>query len=391
MKDSYSEILKKQKEQNLYRKLVKSDIVDAVIVKRGKKKFISFASNDYFGLSQKLQVKKAAIEAIKKYGVGAGASRYVTGNNSLYKKLEKKLSEVKNCEDAIVFSSGYSCAIGVIPALVGEGDLVVADRLIHSSLIDGVKLSGAKMMRFLHNDVLHAYKILQEQRNKFARCIIITETVFSMDGDCGLVGKLRNLAEEFGAMLVVDDAHGLFVKPSCYPERSEGSQYVTRDSSASPQNDKSYFLTLGTLSKAIGCVGGYVAGDREIIDYLRNFAKSQIYSTALPPSVIASALCSIKIIKKKNLAEKTLQNAKYFSKLMKLPNPQSAIFSIIIGDSKKTLEIAKKVEEKGFLIGAIRYPTVEKNKARLRITFSSEHKKSDIRKLANILLDILWR
>ncbi len=398
MKDSYAKILQKQKEQNLYRSLVESNVVDAVIVKHGKKEFISFASNDYFGLSQNSQVKEAAISAIKKYGVGAGASRYVTGNNSLYTKLEKQLSEAKNCDDAIVFSSGYSCAIGVIPALVSETDLIVADRLIHSSLIDGAKLSGAKLMRFLHNDISHAHKILQEQRHKFSKCLIITETVFSMDGDLGLVDELKKLAEEFDVILAVDDAHGLFVKPSFYPERSEGSRYVGRDSSASPQNDKnlgallhnkSYFLTLGTLSKALGCVGGYVSGNKEIIDYLRNFAKSQIYSTALPPSVLASARESLKIIKKKNLAQKTLANAQYFCELLNLPEPQSAIIPIIIGDAKKTLEIAKKVEEKGFLIGAIRYPTVERNKARLRITFSSEHKKYDIKKLAEILLGIL--
>ncbi len=367
MKEFCAKALKKQKEQNLYRQLVQSDVIDAVTIKRGKKNLISFASNDYFGLSQNSQVKKAVIAATTRYGVGAGASRYVSGNNSLYTKLEKQIADIKKCGDAIVFSSGYSCAIGVIPALVGKGDLVVADRLIHSSLIDGVKLSGATMMRFLHNDVAHAVEILQQNRAKYQKCLIITETVFSMDGDRGCVEDLQRLAQEFSSILIADDAHGLFEK---------------NDAVVSQNSD---LLILGTLSKAVGSLGGYVAGDKDIIDYLRNFAKSQIYSTALPPSVLAAASTSLAIIAKKNLAQKTLQNAQYFCQLMNLDDPQSAIVVIIIGDSLKTLEIAKKIIANGFLVAAIRYPTVEKNKARLRITFSALHNKSDIAKLASII------
>ncbi len=361
------------KEKNLYRSLVDSDVVGAVVVKREGKKYISFSANDYFGLSQNKQVKKAAIAAIKKYGFGAGASRYVTGNNSLYKKLEKEIAEFKNCEDAIVFSSGYACAIGVIPALVGEGDLIVADKLIHSSLIDGAKLSGSKLMRFLHNDLSHARKILEENRKQYKKCLIITETVFSMDGDLGDVDGLMKLAAEFDCVFLTDDAHGLW-------DMIKGPGYFLTKSSLAPLS-----IQLGTLSKAIGAIGGYVAADKTTIDYLRNFAKSQIYSTALPPCVLAAALQSIKIIKKKNPAKKTLQNAKYFCELMNLPKPQSAIVPIIIGDSKKTLEISASVLEQGFVISAIRPPTVESGKSRLRITFSSEHKKSQIEKLVKIL------
>ncbi len=370
MTNYYEEELAKRQEQNLYRKLVESDVVDAVTIKRGKKNLLNFSSNDYFGLSQNAQVKRAAINAIKTHGVGAGASRYVTGNNSAYTKLEKQLARIKGCEDAIVFSSGYATAIGVIPALVGEGDLIIADRLIHSSLIDGAKLSGARLMRFLHNDVMHAREILLKNRHGFKKCLIITETVFSMDGDVAPVFELQKLATESDALLICDDAHGLI-------ERGQTPRGLT------PFN-----LILGTLSKAVGTVGGYVAGDKNIIDYLRNFARSQIYSTALPPAVLAAASQSLKIIAEKNLAQKTLHNAAYFCRLMNLPEPESAIVPIIIGDAKKTLDIAKKLEEKSFLVGAIRYPTVEKNKARLRITFSSQHKKSDIKKLAETLQNI---
>ncbi len=369
MKNFYSQKIAQKKEENLYRKLVKSDVENDIFIKRGAKKLVSFASNDYFNLSQNLQVKKAAILAIEKFGTGAGASRYISGNNSLYSKLEKQIAKFKNCDESIVFSSGYSCAIGVIPALVSKGDLIIADRLIHSSLIDGAKLSGAKLLRFPHNDIHFAAEILKQNRHQFNKCLIITETIFSMDGDIGEVTKLAKLAAEFDAILISDDAHGLF------EYQSEKCDH--------------FHLKIGTLSKALGSIGGYVAGDKILIDYLRNFAKSQIYSTALPPAVLASASKALQIIKKKNLAQKTLENARYFCNLMNLSEPRSAIVPIIIGDCAKVLEIAHNLEKNGFLIGAIRYPTVEKNKARLRLTFTNKHTKQQIKKLTESLLKLL--
>jgi 8-amino-7-oxononanoate synthase len=362
----YAAEIAKKKRLNLYRRLTESDVIDAVIVKRGKKNLISFASNDYFGLSQNAEVKKAAIASVKDFGVGAGASRYVSGNNSLYAKLEKQIAQMKNCDSSIVFSSGYSCAIGVIPALVSKGDLIVADRLIHSSLIDGAKLSGAFLMRFLHNDIDSARKILEENRRKFSKCLIITESVFSMDGDLGRIDDLLKLAEEFDSILLTDEAHDLF------------DQKINKQKADN-------LIRLGTLSKAVGSLGGYVAADEVIIDYLRNFSRSQIYSTALPASILAAAIESLKIIKKTNPSAIAMKNARYFCELMNLPKPESAIIPIILSDSKTTLDVAKKIEKEGFLVGAIRYPTVERNKARLRITISSLHKKSQIEELARII------
>ncbi len=368
MTDFYLSALKHLKKNNLHRSLDESEVIDAVAIKRGQKKLISFSSNDYFGLSQNLQVKKAAIAAIKKFGVGGRASRYVSGNNSLYTKLEKNLARIKNCDDSIVFTSGYSASIGVIPALVSEGDLIVADRLIHSSLIDGTKLSGARLMRFQHNDILHCKEILTTNRGKFKKCLIITETVFSMDGDVGEVEKLLELADQFNCLLVSDAAHDLFFKKNSMAKNH---------------------LQMGTLSKAVGSLGGYVAGDKILIEYLRNFSKSQIYSTALPPCVLEASIQSLKIIEQKNLGAKALKNAEYFCDLMKLPKPQSAIVPIILGDNEKVLVISEKLKEKGFLISAIRPPTVEVNKARLRITFCAMHKKNQIKNLAEILQKIL--
>ena len=403
-------ILENLQEKNLYRSLTESDSIDSTTIQRGNKKYISFSCNDFLGLSHHKKIKQAAIKAIEKYGLGARASRYVTGNNGLYTKLEKAIADFKNCEDAMVFSSGYAGAIGVIPALVGEGDLIVADKLIHSSLIDGAKLSQARLMRFLHNDILQARNILVENRAKFKKCIIITETVFSMDGDLGDIEGLLKLAREFDAILISDDAHGLWMKGH---ERVDGvtnsiqhqsgvtnsiQHRVQHQSSATRSalelggvcNSAYTFMPsnhiqMGTLSKAIGSLGGYVAADKVTIDYLRNFAKSQIYSTALPPAVLAASLAAIKIISKKNLGKKALENAQYFCELMNLPKPLSAIVVIIIGDNKKVLTIAANIKAKGFLVSAIRPPTVEVEKSRLRLTFSAEHKKSDIKKLVEVL------
>ncbi len=399
MKNFYSTSLENQKEKNLYRCLTPSDSTSSTTIRRGKKNFISFCCNDYLGLSQNAQVKKSAIAAIEKFGVGARASRYVTGNNSLYEKVEKQIAKMKNCEDAIVFTSGYATAIGAIPALVCEGDLIVADRLIHSSAIDGSKLSGARLMRFQHNDIAHAKKILEENRGKFKKCLIVTETVFSMDGDVGEISELLKLAKKFDAILLSDAAHDLFNSSSSVASswNSRWTGFVT-PSTRSVANEpldgvtnpvqlqgSANHLQMGTFSKAAGALGGYVAGDKMLIDYLRNFAKSAIYSTALPPAILAAALTSLKIISKKNLGAKALKNAQYFCELMGLEKPQSAIVVLIVGENKKALEIAKKVSEKGMLISAIRPPTVEVGKARLRITFSCEHQKNQVKKLAEIL------
>jgi 8-amino-7-oxononanoate synthase len=448
----YSAAIQSQKEKNLYRSLATSNAVAATTIRRGAKKLTSFCCNDYLALSQNSQVKNAAIAAIKKFGVGARASRYVTGNNSLYEKLEKQIAKMKNCSDSIVFSSGYAAAIGVVSALVAEGDLILMDRLMHSSAIDGAKLSGARLMRFFHNDVSHAKKILQENRHKFKKCLIVTETVFSMDGDVGEVFELLKLAQEFDAILLSDAAHDLFLKNGLQvrPRREDGvtilsevttvgkvttvsevanvseganvgevvvgevlnvgevarknvchfthGRHLTQDCHhgrhlthnchpvfTTGSSDLENYLQLGTLSKAVGTLGGYVAGDKILINYLRNFAKSAIYSTALPPAILAASLASLKIIEKKNFGQKALENAQYFCELMNLPKPESAIVPIILGENKKTLAAAKKLEERGFLVSAIRPPTVEAGKARLRITFSSAHKKSQIKKLAQVL------
>ena len=387
----------------LYRQLVESDAIDAVVVKRGVHKLISFCSNDYFGLAHNVAVKKAACDAINKYGASQASSRYISGNNSFYSKLEKRIAGMKNCEEAIVFSSGYMAAIGAISALVGEGDLVVADKLIHSCLLDGIKLSGAKMIRFAHNDLAHARQILLENTKKYQKILIITEDVFSMDGDKGHIIELYKLAREFGCMMLSDGAHSLFDEEffdgdgaqnllDVDRRNHENKSFEKKKQSSQNKNTshaKNIFLRMGTFSKAVGSFGGYIAGDKITIDYLRNFSKSAIYTTALPASILAASLRSLQLISKNNYAKKTLQNAQYFCDLMKLPKPQSAIVVIKIGDNKKVLQITENVAKKGFLISAIRPPTVEPKGARLRITFSTLHNKKQIKQLVLALQNFI--
>lgn len=385
---NFQEKINLLKESNIYRELVESDALSAVVVKRGVRKFISFCSNDYFGLAHEALVKKAAVDAINKFGVGAGSSRYISGNNSLYSKLEKQIARMKNCDGAIVFSSGYQAAIGLVPALVGESDLVVADKLIHSCLLDGVKLAGARLVRFRHNDVKHCEELIKANKQQYQKILIITETVFSMDGDVGEVSRLRELARKNNCLLLTDAAHDIDFAGLKVVDK----KIALKNSQNSAQNiSKNYdlHLQMGTLSKAAGSLGGYVCGNKILIDYLRNFAKSAIYTTALPPAILAASLQSLKIIAKKKPGKKVLENAQYFCELMNLPQPQSAIVVIKIGDNKKVLQIAENIAKEGFLISAIRPPTVEPKGARLRITFSALHTKKQIENLVRRLLKIL--
>lgn len=364
MIEYYQDQISKRKKNNQYRKFDSFIPISSTKIIKNGRELISFCSNDYFGLCHNKQITKNSQDIINKYGLGSGSSRFVNGNCNLYKIAEDKISSLKKTDDSIIFSSGYSCAIGILPALVKKGDLIVADKLIHSCLIDGAILSGAKLMRFNHNDYDHCSKILSENRNNYKKCLIISESVFSMDGDRSDIKLLLKLSQKFRSLLLIDHAHDLKMKDEISAEN---------------------FLKMGTFSKACGSLGGYVTGNKILVDYLRNFSRSLIYTTALPPIILSSIINSIDFIQENNLEEKVFENVHYFTKIMNLPFRQSAIVPIIIGDEFKTLEIAKNIEKNGYLVSAIRPPTVEKNKSRLRITFNSDHKKEDIKELAYII------
>lgn len=344
------------------RVLVETESVEGVRARRGSREFISFSGNDYLGLSQHPKVIKAAAAALEKYGAGAGASRLITGNHPLYNELETALAAYKNTESALVFGSGYLANLGAIPALVGKNDLILADRLSHACMLDAAKLSDATLMRFAHNNIEHCRMLLEANRHEFQHCLIITETVFSMDGDRAPLKVLAALAKEFNAWLLTDDAHGLGIVKSASAD-----------------------IEMGTLSKAAGSYGGYVCGSQTLIDYLKTAARSVIYSTALPPATIAASIAAIKIMQEENLGEKALENARYFTNLMGLEKAESAIVPVIVKETDKALALSAKLEQQGFLVAAIRPPTVPENTARLRFTFSAMHEKKDIERVAKIL------
>lgn len=356
------------KKDNLYRTLNETSRTDGVNIIRGGKEMVSFCCNDYLGLSHNSNVKKAGIDAIEKYGVGSGASRFVTGNSPLYKELEAKLAKMKSAESAIVYGSGYLANIGTIPALMGRDDLIIADKLVHACLLDGARLSGAKLVRFAHNDVEKCEEILEKNRDSYSNCLILTDHVFSMDGDVAPVDDLYEIAEKYNSWLMTDDAHGLGILPN-----------------------KKAHIQMGTLSKAVGCYGGYVCASSNIVEYLHNKSRSLIYSTALPPSVLASSIEALKIINNnKGKPCKALQNAQYFTELLDLPKAQSTIVPMILGDSQKAVLASQALEQEGFLVSAIRPPTVPNNTARLRFTFSSLHSKQNIDNIVAVIKQRLF-
>lgn len=360
--------------RGLYRQILPTRHRDKVHVVRAGKTFVSFSGNDYLGLSQHKDVTRAALTATREYGAGAGASRLVTGDHPLYQELEEKIAAFKEAEAACVFGSGYLTNLGVIPVLAGEGDLILADRLCHACLFAGSDLSGAALKVFRHNDMEHVRELLEKHRAKVCNVLILTDGVFSMDGDRAPVEDLSDLAREFDAWLMVDDAHGLGVV-----EKGKGTSFRGRRKLDVP-------LQMGTLSKAVGSYGGYIAAEREVIDLIKNRARSLIYSTGLPPSVIGASLKGLEIIEKSpTLCKKPMQKAALFCDRLGLPAPASAIVPLILGTNKEALTAAAKLEAKGFLVSPIRPPSVPEGTARLRFAFSAAHRDKDIINLAEVV------
>lgn len=348
---------------------------EGAVVERNGKQLISFSCNDYLGLSHHPRVIAAAQEALARYGAGAGASRLVTGNHPLYEELERKLAAWKGCEAALVFGSGYLANLGIIPALAGRGDLILADKLAHACILDGARLSGAKLLRFAHNDVAHLRTLLETDRAAHAHCLIVTDGVFSMDGDVAPVAALAALAREHDAWLMVDDAHGL------------GVLNGGRGSTSGVEVD----VVMGTLSKALGGYGGYVCGSTALIEYLISAARSLVFSTGLPPAAIAAASVAMDIIAEQpELSEKPLHNARLFTKILGLPPAQSAIVPVILGDAARALAASAILEEEGVLVTAIRPPTVPEGTARLRFAFSALHREEDIARVGGIVKREGW-
>ncbi len=337
---------------------------------RGGRSFVSFSCNDYLGLSQNPQIKAAAAEALMEFGAGAGASRLVTGNSPIYRRLEESLARIKSTEGAVVFGSGYLANLGVIPVFVGSRDLCLVDELAHSSMHAGIKASGAQVILFAHNDLDDCRQKLSRQRAKYQHCMILSEGVFSMDGDRAPLIGLSDLADEFDSWLFIDDAHGFGVL-------GDGAGSVVEAGMAGRVH-----LQMGTLSKSVGSYGGFLCGSGPVCDLLVNRARSLIYETGLPPASLAASLAALDFIETHpSIVARPLKLARRFTQELALPMAQSAIVPFIIGSPQAALAASSQLEALGFLITAIRPPTVPEGTARLRFTFCANHTDEDVSRL----------
>lgn len=345
-----------------------------VVVERDGRRLVSFSCNDYLGLSSHPALAEAARAAIAQYGVGAGASRLVTGNHPLYDALEARLARLKGTAAACVFGSGYLANTGIIPALVGSGDLVLVDELAHACLWAGARLSGATVLPFGHNDLDDLRARLGERRTGHGKTLILTDGVFSMDGDLAPLPSLGRLAREYDAWLMADDAHGIGVVG-----RGRGSTFATGAAADVP-------LQMGTLSKAIGGYGGYLCASVPVIELMKNRARTLIYSTALPPPVVAAAIAALDLIAgDPALTALPLAKARAFTARAGLPPAKSQIVPLIVGSAEAALAAARLLEAEGFLVVPIRPPTVPDGTARLRFAFTARHDDGDIARLADLV------
>ncbi len=352
----------------LRRRLIETDRREGVRATRGGRELISFCCNDYLNLSQHPEVKRAAIAATEKYGVGAGASRLVSGNHPLFAELERRLAEWKEAEDCVVFGSGYMANLGIVPALAGAGDLILADELSHACLMSGAKLSGAEFAIFRHNDLAHLDALLAARRGTAKHCLILTDGIFSMDGDAAPVAELAALAARHDAWLMTDDAHGIGV----VGREGRGSSFMGKEKAAVP-------LQMGTLSKAVGSYGGYLCASRAVCDLIRTRARTLIYSTGLPPGAVAASIAALEFIRASpDYCRRPVEKARGFARALGLPAPESPIVPLILGDAEATLAASAMLEEEGFLVTGIRPPT---GTARLRFTFTAEHDDAAIARL----------
>jgi 8-amino-7-oxononanoate synthase len=380
MRDFFAEELEALRARSLDRHLREIGGAQGPEVEIGGRRLINFSSNDYLGLANDLRLRAAVVTVINEFGVGAGASRLISGTQSPHLHLERALAKWKGTQAALCFSSGYAAAVGTIPALVTKNDVVLLDKLCHASLIDGAKLSGAVLRVFPHNQLRKLESLLEWARRERPgkRVLIITESVFSMDGDRAPLRELVELKKRFGALFMLDEAHAVGVVGP-----------YGRGFAAEENVSEEVDVQMGTLSKALGTSGGYICGSRTLIDWLINRARSFIYSTAPPPAIAAAALVAVDFLASPEGEERRLllwERIRLMQQL--LPRAElkgedvaasSAIFPLIVGDEKAALDLATALQSDGFLVPAIRYPTVAKGAARLRITVTAAHQEDQIR------------
>ena len=386
MEDLFKEQLKALRAASLDRHLREISSSQGPEIEIAGRRFVNFSSNDYLGLANDSRLRKAAIEAITEFGVGAGASRLISGTQSPHVRLERALAKWKGTEAALCFSSGYATALGTIPALVTKDDVILLDKLCHASLIDGAKLSGAILRVFPHGNLrkLESHLEWAGRVHPGRRVLIITESVFSMDGDRAPLRDLIELKKRFDALLMLDEAHAVGVIGA-------NGRGLAAEENLSEDVD----VQMGTLSKALGASGGYICGSRNLIEWLINRARSFIYSTAPPPAVAAASLVAVNFLSSSEGEKRRIllwERIKVLCELLPVNamNKQrraasSAIFPWIVGDEQVALDLAAALKSEGFLVPAIRYPTVAKGSARLRITVTALHTEDQIRALSEAI------
>jgi 8-amino-7-oxononanoate synthase len=387
--DELGKRLETLREQGLFRELRRVDSAQGTRIKIGGKTFLNFSSNDYLGLANHPALKEAAIKAVEKFGAGAGASRLICGSLAPFHELEESLAHFKKTEAALSFSSGYATAIGTICALLGKDDIIVIDKLVHASIVDAARLSGAKLRVFDHNDLNDLEKILKwvekvrSPKSKVqSRPIVVTESIFSMDGDAAPLREIVGLKNKYGAWLMVDEAHAT----GLYGKNRRG---LAEELGVSNQIE----IQMGTLGKALGASGGYICGSRALIDFLVNRARSFIFSTAPVPAAAGAATAAIQFIQSSEGETRRAllwQRIEQFNSKFKIQNskPYCAIIPILIGDETKGVELAAKLRGQNIFVPAIRYPTVARGAARLRVTLTASHSTDEINSLAVALEQI---
>ena len=374
-----SDELKELEKSGLYRRLRTITSNQEARVSIGGKEYVSFSSNNYLGLANHPKVKEAAINAIEQYGCGAGASRLIVGTMELHDRLEKRIAQFEGKPASILFCSGYVANVGTITSLVGEGDAIIVDRLNHASIIDAARLSGAKLLVYPHKNVAKLEQILESYK-KYKRKLIVTDAVFSMDGDFAPLKEIVALAKKHKAMTMIDEAHATGVI-------GESGRGVAEHLNVFKDID----IIMGTLSKAIGSLGGYVVGSRKLIEYLQNKARSFIYTTALPPAVCAASIAAFDIIETQaSIRDRFWQRVNLLKKGLKdigfdTMGTESHIIPIYIGDAETAMEFSRYLYKNSILVPAIRFPTVPKGTARLRVTVIATHTRRDINRLITVL------
>lgn len=380
--DFIQEELQKLRDNSLYRGLRLIDGAQGPVLMVAGQEVLNFSSNNYLGLADHPALRAAAKEAIDRFGCGSGASRLICGNMTLHEELESKIAALKGTEAALVFNSGFQANTGIVPALAGDGDVVLSDALNHASIIDGCRLSRAKVVVYRHRDVSHLEHALKLTPSH-ARTLIVTESIFSMDGDEAPLAEIVALAEKYGAMVMVDEAHatGMF--------EPDGAGLV---SNLGLENR--ILVQMGTLGKALGGFGAYVAGSKSLREYLINRCRSFIFTTSLPPAVLAMAIAAIDLVRREPQRRQALRNnCELFRAGLKslgyaLADSRSQILPVMIGDAARCMKLSEDLLRRGVFAQGIRPPTVPPGTSRLRVTLMATHAREHLNQALGIFAEV---